>query len=148
MVELLCVLGIIVLIIVAVCIGVTISNCLEHVDDYNKCEMELADRRIHEHQMGVVFEQLRAEVAKALKHEQDVLQSIAPENAGIVLVQYPELRGIGVILHLIKDINKYQTWVYSHDLTYNRYVQRINTRQSSPWLYLGLKHYDVNYREL
>ena len=126
--------------------ALVIGNRLDHVRDFHTCKQEQADRAVYHNQMMAIFESFCAEVSKALEHEKDVLTSLKPESAGIVLVQYPQLQGINTILSLLSSIKDYQEKMYRCDLEYNRCVRRIHTRQASPLLFFGVGHFDVDYK--
>ncbi len=83
-----------------------------------------------------IVAELNAEVLKCLTHEKTTYQLLKPENADVVLVQYPQLKTVEVISTLLAKISQYREEYYSFQMERIEYNRDLEWFDRNPlWLF-------------
>lgn len=67
------------------------------------------------------------------KHERDIYEKISPDQVGVYLVKYPELKTSETLMALVEQINKLQSDVYDQQVKSEEALQRTRVRLRNPW---------------
>ena len=93
------------------------------------------DKIVYQTQYDAISNDLRVELGKYLKHEAEIFDKLTPENLSILMVKYPEIRGVETVTMLAENLRNFRKCIYRTDLTFNEKVTELETRQAMRWLH-------------
>jgi len=95
----------------------------------------MKDKLVYQNQYDAISNDLRVELGKYLKHESEIFDKLTPENLSILMVKYPEIRGVETVTMLAENLRNFRECIYNVDLQFNEKVAELETRQAMRWLH-------------